>query len=77
MDDTRIEWIQRKVYSGFQLSDPDIFREFLSFRNGAYENELISFLNSSCPGEGRSVVFFVTAEEHEEEFTLDLGSLYL
>lgn len=73
MDDTRIEWIRNKLYSGFQITDSNIFEEFLTVNDGDNENQLVKFLNAPCSGEAKSVIFYVLETEHEVEVEVETG----
>lgn len=77
MDDVRINWIQKKVTNAFSLKEEKIFSDFITFNDGINETNLLSFLNEPCCGEGKSVVFYVTQEEHQEEIEIEIGNICL
>lgn len=75
MDDSRIEWIFKKVGDGFGLGDQKIFLEFLSKDDGANEAVLLDFLNAPATGEGKSIILYMVEEEFQEEKTIEIGKL--
>lgn len=75
MDDSRIDWIFKKVGDGFGLDDQKIFLEFLSKDDGANEAVLLDFLNARATGEGKSIILYMVEEECQEEKTIEIGKL--
>lgn len=67
MDDPRVEWMKYILYKAFNLTDDEIFTDFLE--RDEYRNELAlaKFLNDS-PEEGyQNVLFYKSCFEDEIE----------
>ena len=75
MDDSRIEWIFKKVGDGFGFNDEKIFQEFLSKDDGANEAVLLDFLNAPATGEGKSIILYMVEEECHKEKEIEDGKL--
>ena len=81
MDDTRIEWIRNKIYDGLRITDPSVFDSLLNRDDGRNDTILTDFLNntgaisSKASTEGKSVVFYISEVEEEEEVEIEIGEL--
>ncbi|CAL8343019.1 unnamed protein product [Lota lota] len=64
--DLRVEWIRYRVFSYFQLPNPDCFEELLSRGDGEDEQKIITFLNNVTEEESASALLFFKGVREEE-----------
>lgn len=74
MDDLRIEWIRDRVYEALDISDREVFEEFLERDEESAEIQLARFLNEE-PQEGKtSLIFYKVIVEEEREFEVEVDA---
>jgi hypothetical protein len=72
MDDPRIEWLRNKVYHALDISEPEVFEDFLNRDDGEAERGVAKFLNETPEGES-SLIFYKIIQEEEEEVEVECG----
>ena len=75
MDDLRVLWMRDRVYTAFDLSDPDLFEELLSRDDGEAEDLILHFLNLSSEEDNASALFFYRVLVPEEVDVEEIGEL--
>ena len=71
MDDPRFEWIAKQVYQALNISEKEVFEDFLESEDGLYERQLSKFLNDTPEDNESSVIFYKVIREEEEDVVVE------
>lgn len=75
MDDPRFEWIAKQVYQALDISEKEVFEDFLESEDGLYERQLSKFLNDTPDDNESSVIFYKVIREEEEDVVVECGNM--
>jgi len=75
MDDPRFEWIAKQVYQALDISEKEVFEDFLESEDGLYERQLSKFLNDTPEDNESSVIFYKVIREEEEDVVVECGNM--
>ncbi|TGZ60763.1 hypothetical protein CRM22_008363 [Opisthorchis felineus] len=72
MDDVRIEWMKHVLYKALQITQDEVFIDFLERNDNANELYLIKFLNDSPEDRFQALIFYTTYYEELVEETIQV-----
>ena len=74
MDDYRYIWLRDKVFSGLDISEVDVFEEFIAREDGENELKIAKFMNQTEEDEDNALIFHKELKEEEIEITVELSN---
>lgn len=73
MDDIRFIWLREKVFSALDISEPDVFDEFMLRDEGENELKIAKFLNQTEEDDDYALIFHKEVREEETEIKIELS----
>jgi len=74
MNDTRLNWIKRRLYDLLNITDNAVFNELLERDMGKFKEELLRYLTQTRDGSEIALLFYKVSREEEERVEVEIDS---